>query len=100
MKRTTITAMLILSACSTSLWAGEPTAATDLGGVQGGVFKSAHEIIGTKCIRCHSEKRIDVALSKKKDMTRIQQQMERKGARLTSKERQVLGIYWKQNPLK
>ncbi|RII29824.1 MAG: cytochrome C [Geobacter sp.] len=100
MMRSTITAMFILTVCSTPLRAGEPTSATNLGGVQGGIFKSAHEIIGKKCVRCHSDKRIDVALSEKKNMTKIQQEMERKGARLTGKERQVLGIYWKENPLK
>jgi hypothetical protein len=34
-------------------------------------------------------------------MLRIQREMEKKGANLNTKEREVLGIYWKsQNPLK
>jgi len=97
----TITAMCILAVCSTTLLAREPMSATNLGSVQGGDFKAAHGIIGKKCTRCHSDKRIDVALSSGKDMTRIQQQMEKKGAKLNPKDREVLGIYWKQqNPLK
>ncbi|WP_281379526.1 hypothetical protein [Geomonas limicola] len=33
-------------------------------------------------------------------MTKIQQEMEKKGAKLEPKEREVLGIFWKQTPLK
>jgi hypothetical protein len=68
--------------------------------VQGGDFKAAHGIIEKKCTLCHSGKRIDAALSSRKDMGKIQQEMEKKGAKLTNKEREVLGIYWQQNPLK
>ena len=73
---------------------------SNLGNVQGGDFKAAHGIIEQKCTRCHTSKRIDMALSASKDMAKIQQEMEKKGASLNAKEREVLGIYWKQNPLK
>lgn len=54
----------------------------------------------TKCTPCHTDKVIDAALSENKDMIRIQQEMEKRGASLNNNEREVLGIYWKQNPLK
>ena len=67
----------------------------------GGNSTAAHSIIESKCTRCHSSKRIDAALSSEKDMFRIQQEMEKKGVILNASERDVLGIYWKdQHPLK
>ena len=100
MIKTLTTAAFITVLCSTTILAQEPQAGKNLGSVQGGDFKAAHGIIEKKCTRCHSEKRIDAALSAKKDMARIQQEMEKKGVGLSAKEREVLGIYWKQNPLK
>lgn len=74
---------------------------TNLGNVKGGDFKQAHSIIERKCTRCHSSEKIDMALSSGKDMNRIQEEMEKRGAPLDIKEREVLGIYWKQaSPLK
>ena len=35
-----------------------------------------------------------------KDMLQIQKQMEKKGVKLDSNEHEVLGIFWKQTPLK
>ena len=78
-----------------------PNGGANLGNVVGGDFKKAHDIIQAKCTRCHTDKRIDAALSAKKDMSKIVREMEKRGARLNANEREVLGIYWKQqNPLK
>lgn len=90
----------VLSA--TTLWAAaEPQAVTNMGNVRGGDVKAAHVIISKKCTTCHSGKVIDAALSANKDMDRIQLEMEKRGAALSAGEREVLGIYWKQqNPLK
>lgn len=84
------------------LWAAQdaPPTASNLGNVVGGDFQKAHTIIQAKCTLCHTDKRIDAALSANKDMTKIQREMEQRGARLNANEREVLGIYWKQNPLK
>jgi uncharacterized membrane protein len=84
------------------LWAAQdaPPSGSNLGNVVGGDFKKAHAIIQAKCTICHSEKRIDAALSSRKDMVKIQREMEKRGAKLNANEREVLGIYWKQNPLK
>ena len=91
---------LMFSATS-SMAALTPQGVTNMGNVLGGDVKAARSIIETKCTKCHSNKTIDAALFANKDMQKIQQEMEKKGARLNADEREVLGIYWKQqNPLK
>jgi uncharacterized membrane protein len=78
-----------------------PHGVTNMGNVLGGDVKAAHGVIETKCTRCHSRKVIDAAVFANKDMQKIQLEMEKKGASLNANERDVLGIYWKeQNPLK
>lgn len=101
MKRIITMAAVITALCTAPLLAQQPKAGSNLGSVQGGDLKAAHVIIEKKCTRCHSGKRIDAALSARKDMPKIMQEMEKKGARLSAKDREVLGIFWKQqNPLK
>ena len=93
--------LLQIAISATPLWSAEmPQAGSNLGNVKGGDFKSARSIIEHKCTRCHSGKLIDAALSANKDMPILQQEMEKKGAKLSSSERGVLGIYWEQNPFK
>lgn len=98
-----IFAMTVMA--GSSLWAAQerPVSGSNLGSVDGGDFKMAHQIIGKKCVFCHKDNRIDAALAAHKDMNAIQrsmeQKMEQRGMRLTSREREVLGIYWK-SPLK
>lgn len=62
--------------------------------------KQAHAIISKKCTTCHSKDLIDKAIKAGKDMKAIQRTMEQKGAKLNASERDVLGIYWGQGPLK
>lgn len=69
----------------------------NLGNVTGGDFKKAHAIIDKKCTACHSKEKIDIALTSGKDMNVIQKEMEKRGSRLSSNEREVLGIFWKQS---
>jgi len=94
--------LLLVTISATPLWSAQPPqAGSNLGNVKDGDFKAAHGIIEQKCTRCHSGKRIDAALSANKDMLKIQQEMEKRGASLNAREREVLGIYWKQQkPLK
>jgi hypothetical protein len=62
---------------------------------------AAQGVIDEKCTRCHSRKVIDAAIFANKDMQKVQLEMEKKGAKLNANEREVLGIYWKQqNPLR
>jgi uncharacterized membrane protein len=98
-KTITITAAM-LALCSAPLSAQPPQQGSNLGSVQGGDFNKAQVVIAQRCTRCHSSAKIDAALKAGKDLGSIQKEMEKKGARLSAKEREVLGIYWQQNPLK
>ena len=95
----TITAAM-LALCSAPLPAQPLQEGENLGNVRGGDFKGAHAVITKRCTRCHTSEKIDAALKAGKDLGAIQKAMEQKGARLNKNEREVLGIYWKQNPLK
>lgn len=68
-----------------------------LGNVTGGDFEKAHAIIDLRCTPCHSRDKIDIALSSGRDLSAIQKEMEKRGAKLNSNEREVLGIFWKQS---
>jgi len=96
----TVAMALTLFSVTTLRAAQVPRSGTNLGGVTGGVFKDANLVIGNKCVSCHSGKRIEEALAAGKDMQKIQQQMEQKGVKLSADEQTVLGIFWKESPLK
>jgi uncharacterized membrane protein len=99
-RKTAVLAGMMLCA-ATAMASVEPQGVTNMGNVRGGDVKAAHGIIETKCTKCHSGKVIDAAIFANKDMQKIQQEMEKKGAMLNANEREVLGIYWKQqNPLR
>jgi uncharacterized membrane protein len=91
-----------LMMCATSAVAAvAPQGVTNMGNVLGGDVKAANTVLESKCTKCHSRKVIDAAIFANKDMQKIQQEMEKKGAKLNTNEQDVLGIYWKQqNPLK
>lgn len=96
-------AVLVAIPCVCSpLWAAvTPQGFTNMGNVRGGDAVPAQSIIEKKCTRCHSSKLVEDAVFANKDMMKIQREMEKKGAKLDANERDVLGIYWKQqNPLK
>jgi len=61
--------------------------------------KKAHEVIEKRCTKCHGEDRIKAAFTAGKDMRAIQMEMQRRGAKLSGSEQEVLGIYWKKKPL-
>jgi len=101
MDRLLLAALAVLMLYTTTLWAAAETpSGSNLGNVRGGDFMQAHDIMAKKCTPCHSTANIDAALKAGKDMAAIQATMEKKGAKLTGGERDVLGIYWTQNPLK
>jgi uncharacterized membrane protein len=95
MKRSVFIAILGAISFSAIVHAAEING--DLGNVVGGNAKKAQGIIEKKCTACHSKDTIDAALSTGKDMNKIQKDMEAKGAKLNSNERDVLGIFWKQS---
>ena len=94
-----IPALLLLMGIIIPATALGASSGKDLGAVTGGEF-TARQVIDTKCLTCHNRERIDYAIKQKKDMEKITTSMEKKGLRLTDKEREVLGIFWKQSPLK
>lgn len=59
-----------------------------------------NRIIDEKCLGCHNRQKIDAAVKQRKSMEKIMRQMEEKGVTLTDADRQVLGHFWQQNPLK
>lgn len=80
--------------CATGAW-GAPQSAKQADS------RPARAILEAKCTKCHTVQVIDTALGAHKDMEKIQKAMEGKGASLSASEREVLGIFWKQqNPLK
>ena len=60
----------------------------------------AMTIIQNRCMSCHNRERIDQALNERKEMEKIQKSMEEKGAKLSEKEQEVLGLFWKKKPPK
>lgn len=77
-----------------------PPSGSNLGSVTGGTFNRAHLLIEKKCTSCHTDQRIREALASGKNMQDIQSRMEQKGLKLSSEERSVLKIFWKETPLK
>lgn len=65
--------------------------------ISGDNAKNAQGIIDNKCTSCHSREKIEKALSSGQDMAEIQKQMEKRGAKLSASEQEVLGIFWKQS---
>jgi len=63
------------------------------------IEKKAHDVIEKRCTKCHGEERIKAAFTSGKDMRAIQREMQRRGAKLSGSEQEVLGIYWKKKPL-
>lgn len=101
MKSLIIACLLVIAGTAAAASVPVPTTGNDLGNVRGGDFSKAHAIINKKCTVCHSALKIDAAFAAGKDMNAIQRSMEKRGAKLTATEQEVLGIYWKeQTPLK
>lgn len=58
--------------------------------------KQATEIIELRCTKCHTNAQIKAAVRAGKDMGVIVEQMEQRGAKLTGNEKEVIGIFWKE----
>jgi uncharacterized membrane protein len=98
-----LTAALVAFAMFGSARATElaPLAGENLGKVTGGDFRQkGHAVIQKRCITCHTDQVIKDAIAAGKNMQKIQAEMEKKGARLNANDREVLGIFWTQSPLK
>jgi uncharacterized membrane protein len=95
MKKSVFIAIIGALSFSTVVCAAEQS--SNPGNVTGGNAKKAHGVIEKKCTACHSKDKIDLALSTGKNMEEIQKDMEKRGVKLNSNEREVLGIFWKQS---
>ncbi|HBG06256.1 MAG: cytochrome C [Geobacteraceae bacterium GWC2_58_44] len=102
MRRTLIVTLALTLFSISTLRAAQqfPSSGSNLGSVTGGDFKRARLLIEKKCTACHTDQRIREALAAGRDMQTIQRQMEKKGVTLSADERTVLGVFWKQTPLK
>ena len=60
--------------------------------------RKANDVIAKRCTGCHGEERIRAAFDSGRDMRAIQMDMQRRGAKLSGSEQEVLGIYWKKKP--
>lgn len=102
-KNVTVTLTVAGLICAANLYALQqipPPTGHSLGSVSGGDFKMANTVIQKKCISCHSRKVIDQAIAAGKNMQKIQERMEQKGARLNANDKAVLGVFWQQTPLR
>lgn len=69
--------------------------------VRGWTFRQQGiRVLDEKCVACHNRQRIEIAVRERKDLEEITRRMEQKGAKLSEKDRSVLGVFWKQNPFK
>lgn len=61
--------------------------------------KKAQAVIAKRCTGCHGAERVNAAYKAGRDMNAIEQEMEKKGAKLTDKEKSTLDFYWKKTPV-
>lgn len=90
MKRALLITLTSIMTCA-SVQAAEHTV------FSGGNGQKAQGIIEKKCTACHSRDKVEKAISLGLDMSKIQKQMEKRGAKLSANEQEVLGIFWKQS---
>lgn len=56
--------------------------------------KEYQEIIDKRCTLCHTKERIEAAIENGEDINQILNKMLRMGAKLTDREKKVLGTFW------
>ena len=64
-----------------------------------GTIEEYRKIIETRCVSCHETGRIEQAMSEGRNIGEILNKMQQMGAELTSRDKDVLGIFWG-SPLK
>jgi cytochrome c553 len=52
------------------------------------------QVIDTRCTRCHTRERIDLARRQGRDLGEIQKRMLERGAVLTEEEQSILRVFW------
>ncbi len=53
------------------------------------------KVLDDKCSKCHSRTRVDQAMAEHRDLLGIQERMIKHGAELDTRERQVLGVFFR-----
>lgn len=87
MKQLTVLALFVLLAASVAL-------AADKGSVE-----EYRDIIEQRCTACHDADRIERAMMDKQNVDEVLNKMQKMGAELTPRDKDVLGIFWG-SPLK
>lgn len=90
MKQKFLMALLVLLALAAPLLAAEPTPD----------YIEFQKVLDGKCSKCHARVRIDQAMSEHRNMLEIQERMVRHGAELNTREKQVLGVFFRANDAK
>ncbi|MBE0501468.1 MAG: cytochrome C [Desulfuromonadales bacterium] len=57
------------------------------------------DIIENRCTSCHAAARIEQAMAEGSDITEILNKMQQMGAELTTRDKNILGVFWG-SPLK
>ncbi len=52
------------------------------------------QVLEKKCIVCHTQERIDIAIKARRSLEKIQQRMIERGAELSERDKSVLGTFW------
>ena len=71
----------------------------DLAAHRTGNMAEFQQVIDSKCTICHTRERVDVAIRKRADIEKLEQEMVDRGAVLSERDKSVLGTFWG-NPLK
>ena len=58
------------------------------------------KVLDDKCSKCHSRTRVDQAMTEHRDLLAIQERMIEHGAKLDTREKQVLGIFFRSYEVK
>ena len=89
MKKNAVVIGLVLSGATLAFGAGDNKDAE----------KKAQAVIAKRCTGCHGAERVNAAYKAGRDMKAIQQEMEKKGAKLTDKDKSTLDFYWNKSPV-
>ena len=87
MKRLTVLALFLLLAAPVALAADK------------GSTEEYRDIIEKRCTSCHDADRIERAMMDRSNVNEILNKMQKMGAELTARDKDVLGIFWG-SPLK
>lgn len=60
-------------------------------------FSDFQKILDTQCSKCHTRTRIEAAMAQGEAFKPLAEKMAKHGARLSDRERDVMGVYWMEN---